>query len=122
MQNIISHPLERSLDLQYGTNSHKVEGKKWKNNKRFQFNFNNKTISIQKTIFTCLYNIYRHIVQFLCWQAETISDLFLTKQLFFSFKILPFPPNINYIFWILPSKKWTFLLLHDHFIVKSVLF
>ena len=60
----------------------------------------------------CLPEIY-----FLCLQVETISDILLSKQLFFSFKILSFFSKQKLH---LLDPPGTFFII-DHFMAKSVL-
>ena len=58
---------------------------------------------------------------FLWWQAETISDLLLSKYLLFSFKILSFFSKDKLHLFDPPVYEIGFFII-DHFMVKSVLF
>ena len=53
-------------------------------------------------------------IYFLCWQAEIISDLLLSKQLSFSSK--------HKLHLLDPPVKEIDFFIIDHFMVKSVLF
>ena len=46
----------------------------------------------------CLNSMHSFLCLGCCWQAKTISDLLSSQQLFSTFKILIFCPNISYIF------------------------
>ena len=57
---------------------------------------------------------------FLCWQAETLSDLLLSKYLLFSFKIMSFSSKHKLHLFYPPVYEIEFFS-SDHFMVKSVL-